>query len=136
MFSERVGPFTRTGERGRINPIDLHGDRHGQHPLAIFVSQFDCDLTGRVAGVSSAAPRLFWVAARWSGTRSRVNSCRTARKATTASSNCAVPLSLAKGLERGPEVVLGHRPLEWHALADALLQGRPVGHGAGILFIA
>ena len=76
----------------------------------------------------SAMPRLFCVIAQSSGTRSRVISSSAARKAATASSSRAVPLSRSpEPRKRGAEVVLRRRPVERHPLARPFLQRGAVG---------
>jgi hypothetical protein len=50
----------------------------------------------------SALPRLLWVIAQSSGTRSRVRSCRASRQAVTASSSRAVPLSRSPAAHNAP----------------------------------
>ena len=73
-------------------------------------------------------PRLFWVAAQSSGTRSRVRSFSASRKAATASSSRAVPLSRSPRLgEAYAQIVLGHGPVERHALAGPFLQRLAIG---------
>ena len=57
-----------------------------------------------------------------SGTRSRVYSFSASRKAATASSRRAVPLSRSpSALSARAEIVLGHGPFERHALAGPVL---------------
>ena len=68
-----------------------------------------------------------------SGTRSRVNSCKASRKAATASSSRAVPLSRSPSdFERSAEIHLGRGPIERHARAGPFLQGFAKG-GDGLL---
>ena len=63
-----------------------------------------------LAEPSKRGTRLFCVAAHRSGTLSRVRSCSASRKAATASSRRAVPLSLAEHSKRIAEIVLRHGP--------------------------
>src|SRR5262245_52851720 len=68
-------------------------------------------------------PRLTWVTAHSSGTRSPVLSFRASRKATTASSSFAVPLSRSPQAHKcSAQTVLGVGPGERNALAGLYLE--------------
>src|SRR6266487_1356130 len=77
----------------------------------------------------SALPRLFWVLAQSSGTRSRVRSLSASRQAATASSSFAVPLSrVPRARSALPQIVLCPGPLERYDLAALFLQRVAIGH--------
>jgi hypothetical protein len=58
----------------------------------------------------SALPRLIWMPAHWSGARSRLLSLRASRKAVTASSRRAVPLSRSPSFVSAVAEIVQRRP--------------------------
>jgi hypothetical protein len=69
---------------------------------------------------ASAAPRLFWASAHWSGTLSRVFSFRLRDRRRR-------PQSFAVPISRSPRRKSGSGPFERHAFAGSFLQGFAIG---------
>ena len=113
--------------------------RHGpveRHPLAgVFLERerkasTPCSSPAvplpRSPSISRARPRLFWVPAQSSGTRSR-EFLKGARKVRRPAPAVPCPLPFAEPRERVAQVHLGHGPVQRHALAGLFLQRGAVG---------